>query len=243
MNKLSLLRAAGKVQLQPYPHLVIDNCLPESIYYQLLNERPSAEWILHGRDPGNNKRIDLSAIQCMQKGISGIWLDFITYHTSNEFWQEVLNIFGDYIQLAYPQLRINGLLDMKPGVRGATKKPFWLDCNVGLNTPCDGESSVRGPHIDNPVELFAGLLYMGAGEGGDLVVSRLVKPPRFYGKMEIEEDCVEAVKVVKYRHNQFVFFLNTPLSVHSVTPRNSKDYRKLVNVIGEYNFPLFKVQR
>lgn len=244
MNNLSLLRKAYKVETAPYPHIAIENALLEPHYLELLETRPSAEWILSGRDPESNKRIDLSAVQLLEKGISGIWKDFIEYHISNDFWLEVLNIFGDCINLAYPNLLLSGLLGVEPGIRRVTDKPFFLDCNVGVNTPCvDGESSVRGPHLDNPVELFAGLLYMGSGQGGDLMVNRLVKPPKFYGKLEIEEDCVEVVKTVPYKHNQFAMFLNTPLSIHSVTPRNSKDYRNLVNVIGEYKFQLFKVDR
>ncbi|MHA2062590.1 MAG: hypothetical protein ACW963_09925, partial [Candidatus Sifarchaeia archaeon] len=166
--------------------------------------------------------------------------EFVQYHVSNEFWLEVKEIFGDYIRLMYPNLYLSGLTDMEPGIRRATKKPFFLDCNIGVNTPCvSGKSSVRGPHLDNPVELFAGLMYMGNGEGGNLVVNRLVKPPHFYGKMEIKEECVECVREVEYKHNMFVMFINSPLSVHSVTPRDSLEPRNLVNVIGELNFQLF----
>lgn len=240
---ISLLnRWNGKVEIVPFPHIVIENALPEHYYLELLQSRPSYDFILSGREPGCNKRVDLSAIQLLQKGVPLIWDDFIKYHISKEWWNEVYEVFGRHIDLCYPGLRLSGLMS-DPGIRGATDSPFFLDCNVGINTPTNGESSVRGPHLDNPVELFAGLLYMGEGEGGDLVINKIIKPPKFYGKLEIHENCIQPIKTVKYKHNMFVMFLNTPLSCHSVTNRSSDEPRWLVNVIGEFSFPLFKVKR
>lgn len=34
-----------------------------------------------------------------------------------------------------------------------------MDCQVGINTPAKTRSIVRGPHTDNPNEIWAGLLY------------------------------------------------------------------------------------
>jgi hypothetical protein len=239
LMNISLIQRPTKVELDPFPHMVIPNALPEHIYLELLRTRPSYEWIVNGREEGSNKRLDVAAKECLERGVPAIWEEFIKYHVSNDFWLEVKEIFGDYIRLMYPNLYMSGLMDTEPGIRRATKKPFFLDCNIGLNTPCLEKSSVRGPHIDNPVELFAGLFYMGTGGGGNLVINRLIKPPHFYGKMEIKEDCVEYVKEVPYKHNMFIVLLNSPLSVHSVTLRDSLEPRNLINVIGEYQFQLF----
>lgn len=237
---ISLLNRSTKLELDPFPHIIIPNALPEHIYLELLGTRPSYEWVLSGRDPKSNIRVDVAAKECLERGLPSLWQEFVAYHVSNDFWLEVKEVFGTVIKLMYPDLYLSGILDTKPGIRRATKKPFFLDCNIGVNTPCvGGESRVRAPHLDNPVELFAGLLYMGNGEGGSLIVNHLVQPPIFYGKMEIKDKCVEVRKEIPYKHNMFVMFINSPLSVHSVTPRNSLEPRNLVNVIGEFNFPLF----
>lgn len=241
---LSLLRKAKEAHISPFPYIRIDDALPKEVYDDLLETRPSYETILHGRDPGSNLRLDNPAKYSLEHGVPPIWADFITYHTSKHFLNEVLSLFGPAIDLAYPKIRLSGILNEEPGIRGLTNKPFFMDCLVGVNTPCVEESTVKHAHLDNPVELYAGLFYMGEDQdGGELIVNRLIKPARFYGKNEIYEDCVEEISRVPYRHNQFFMFLNTPCSVHSVSPRNSKNPRNLVNVIGEFKHPLFKYQR
>jgi hypothetical protein len=125
--------------------------------------------------------------------------------------------------------------------RGTSKAMLQMECQPGVNTPQTKAGRVRGPHLDNPIELYGGLLYMGEGQGGDLEVQRLVKPPRYHGKLEIEYDCVETVATVPYEPNMFVLFLNTPTSIHAVTPRPATPHcRRLVNVTGELPGMLFK---
>ena len=243
-KELSLLRKAEEIHLAPFPYIVIDDALPEDIYNELLETRPSYEWIIHDRETKPNSRYDMPAINSLRKGLPQIWQDFVTYHTSKEFLDEIIGWFGPSIGALYSEIKLSGILNEDPGIRGLTDKPFFMDCLIGVNTPCIKESVVKYAHIDNPVELYAGLFYMGEdNDGGDLVINRFIRPAIFYGKNEIEEECVEEVFRVPYRHNQFFMFLNTPLSVHSVSPRNSKNPRNLVNVIGEFNFRLFEYSR
>ena len=239
----SILAKANKVNYDPFPHVVIENALPEDYYYRLKFNRPSYDWIVGDRDPGDNIRLDVGAVQALSRGLHPIWREFLTFHTSPRFWADVFRVFREAIYIFYPQLFWRNLLE-NPGVRHGTTRPFFLDCNIGLNTPClDGPSSVRGPHLDNPVELFGGMLYMGTAPGGELIIHQLTQEPEFHGKMEIFPECVEEVGRVPCRDNMAVFFLNTPLSVHSVSERNSPYPRDLVNFIGEYSFPLFGVKR
>lgn len=159
--------------------------------------------------------------------------------TTTSFWHGVLSAFGRHIREYYPHL--NDLRFYRTSVRGAGDGLMQLDCQPGVNTPQTTRSRVRGPHLDNPIELYAGMLYMGEGEG-DLEIYRQVKPLVFHGKLEIEDDCVEVVSTVKYQPNTLVFFLNTPKSIHGVTYRNPTDKcRRMVNFIGEMRQPLFKV--
>ena len=79
-------------------------------------------------------------------------------------------------------------------------------------------------------------------DGGDLEIYKWNdKPRKFHGKLEVDEDCVEWVKTIPYKPNTYVMFLNTENSLHGVTPRQSDKYRRLVNVIGDSDRPLFKV--
>ena len=229
------------VHIAPFPYIAIYEALPWALYDKLSKEFPEKE-ILSQHEYGENQRVDLHAKNSQGK-VSPQWQSFIDYHTSQAFWKDIIRVFGDAIRLVYPSLEIqHGALDKwQTVVRGKGQGTVNMECQPGVNTPQKEFGRVRGPHLDNPIELVAGLLYMGEGEG-DLEVCKITKPPVYHGKLEIEDDCVEVVGRVKYRPNMFVMFLNSPISVHSVTPRMPTDEcRRLCNFAAEMNQPLFRV--
>ncbi len=108
-----------------------------------------------------------------------------------------------------------------------------------MNTPLERPGRVLGPHLDNPLELFAGLLYLrrsgDESTGGDLQLQTWrSRRRRLNGKMRIEDELVDTVSTVAYEPNTFVLFPNLPVSIHAVTPRSASPLsRRLVNIIGE----------
>jgi hypothetical protein len=229
----SVLSKATEVNLYPYPHIVIQDCLPKDLYDELSETFPEKLILPDKYDEG--ERIDLHTRHGLQK-LEGTWLEFVQYHISRDFWDEVWTLFHDVINLVYPtlELTLGRFHTWSLSPRGMDQATLQMECQPGVNTPQSMNMRVRGPHLDNPIELYAGLLYMGRGEGGDLEIQRLVAPPKFHGKLEIRDDCVETLDMVKYEHNTFVMFINTPVSIHSVTPRPPTDKcRRLVNITGE----------
>jgi len=234
----SILAKAEKVSLWPYPHVVIPDCLPKPLFDELEATFPEKEIL---GQPHEGVRVDLPSRFALELG--GVWSEFIAYHTSHVFWLEVLELFRDSINLCNPLLHLQygPLESWDCGPRRAAQTTLQMECQPGVNTPQDTEFRVRGPHLDNPVELYGGLLYMGDGEGGDLEVQRLIKKPKFHGKLEIKDKCVETVGTVKYQRNMLVFFINSLVSIHAVTPRPpSKECRRLVNIVGEVPNLLFR---
>jgi len=248
VGNLSTLQNAGEVILEPFPHIVINDALPSELYKALADSRPSGDSIARTRKDLNNVRVDINAASLMKShGLAPVWQDFIRYHTSNAFWQEVVTKFGPSISESYPNLAnvLGDLRTLPTGVRFRDNCAVHMECQIGVNTPVTGASRVRGPHLDNPMELFAGLLYMRDKDdedttGGDLLVHALTQQPRFYGKAEIEDWCVKLQSRVRYGSNVFVGFINTPIAVHSVTERApTTRYRNLVNFAAELSVPLF----
>lgn len=252
--RLSILQNATRAVWDPFPHVHIEQALPDDIYTLLMEERPSDEQILNGRDPGNNIRCDRQAHDLLDDDISPIWRQFIEYHTSTAFWLEIIELFGPQIAHLYPDLqrKFGRMRDWPTGMRFVDNKLVSLECQVGINTPVLETSAVRGSHVDNPVELFAGLLYMrpasDLSEGGDLLIQRpkgKVSDLVFKRKAELNESDVETVKTVKYSANNFVGFINHPGSIHAVTPRQAgAPARLLVNFCAELiGNPLFQLRR
>jgi len=259
-SRLSVLRKAkpSDVRLKPFPYLAITNCLDIDLYSELSRTYPSDRLIAElnrERIPeglaGNNIRTDISAAKALANRleIANVWLDFIEYHVSNDFYREVLHVFEEPINLYYPWLsQLIGPLDQaRSGVRfdpRNDKYPISLDCQIGINTPSNAKSSVIEAHTDSPEELFAGLLYFKQNTdqagGGDLELYRWKHPRRFcrgFTGHLADKDLINKVGKLKCEANTLVFFLNTIDSVHGVTPRDpSTVSRRLVNIIGEvYN--------
>ncbi len=254
LSRYSILQNVSPrdIRRDPFPHIVIDPCLPHELYAELSGAYPTDEVILGiGEDRTSrrtrpNSRHDVGAHQILSRPekFSEGWRDFAAYHTSPQFFAEVIALFGSDIRATYPALddRLGQAMEAwTPGVRYA---PGWrdhhvaLDCHIGINTPTVRASSVRRIHTDAPDELFAALFYFRQVEdlasGGDFEIFRW-KPGRdrlFVGS-EIDEIDAEHVITIPYRPNTAVLFLNSDQSLHAVSRRDpSPVSRRLVNVMG-----------
>ena len=234
----SLLQKKPTVQADPYPHVVIEDALPWDLYEQLEREWPEQQ-LLATQPHDNGICYRLKADSMLRPGlVSEAWRKFTEYHTSVKFYNEVKNVFKDYIT------------DL-PNIENSLSPRGWdkgndmigTDCQTVMHSPIDFSS--RTPHIDNPREIYAGLLYMpypkDDSTGGEFQIHRAVgeiKRVNKNGGREVEiKNQGSIVKSVPYKRNTFVIFCNnSSASVHSVSKReNATLHRRSVNVIAEYN--------
>jgi|TARA_B110000444_G_C18810376_1_gene582251 hypothetical protein len=234
----SLLQKKLTVQADPYPHVVIEDALPWDLYEQLEREWPEQQ-LLATQPHDNGICYRLKADSMLRPGlVSEAWRKFTEYHTSVKFYNEVKNVFKDYIT------------DL-PNIENSLSPRGWdkgndmigTDCQTVMHSPIDFSS--RTPHIDNPREIYAGLLYMpypkDDSTGGEFQIHRAVgeiKRVNKNGGREVEiKNQGSIVKSVPYKRNTFVIFCNnSSASVHSVSKReNATLHRRSVNVIAEYN--------
>ena len=232
---ISVLQKTPVVKLQPYPHVVIEDALPQDIYDQLAKEWPEGP-LLATVPHDNGVCYRLKADEMLKPGrVSKLWKDFTEYHTSIDFFNEVKSVFKDYIKHENPTL----------GARGWAKKSdmIWTDCQTVMHEPVT--TTTRTPHIDNPREIYAGLLYMpfsnDTAQGGDFEIynsnNTVNAVDMKKGRQIFEEDLGEVHTTVPYKANTFVMFLNNSAqAIHGVTPRtNATMRRRSVNIIAEYS--------
>lgn len=244
------------LRLEPFPYIHIPDALPPDVYRNLTQNYPSNELILRhcrwlkGGVPGPNTRHDLPAGKLLDGSaeVSPCWLQFVRNHTSQSFLAGTLLAFLPAIRRYYPDLPEWLWLRRDPPTAGVRfhSDQCWrcsvaMDCGICINTPHDGTpTSVIGTHLDNPVELYAGLFYVphpdDTAKGGNLLIQRWRDPAqrRAHTNRIIPSEAIETVTEIPYAPNTFVMFLNTPDSVHAVTPREASPLpRRLVNIIGE----------
>ena len=228
-----------------FPYIVIDNALPHDLYEKLNNSFPEYKKIIGSNDFKENFAYRYNAISSLKdEEITKEWKDFIKYHTSYEFLQEFYDIFSDSIKKIYKVEKDRLFTIDNIGVRFEKNNYLNLDCQFVINTPTSGETKVIEPHLDNPVELYAALLYMkdidDNSEGGNLTTYTFKDRPSFYGKARVREEKLNLLEEIEYKQNRLVMFLNSPYSIHGVTKRSKTNfYRKYINIIGDYNFELF----
>lgn len=254
-RSLSLLQRAKRenVRLSPYPLLVLDNALPDDLYREL--ERGFPSMLAMGIfDRKNNHRWNYSNSKARKNPlIPRVWRDFLAYHSSQAFYDDIVELFEDAIKAVYPGRFDNGeLRKMSAGARDVDQdgsKDVFVDAMLAGNTAVTVASSVRTTHVDAGDKLFSGLFYMRPdsydAKGGDLTISKF-KPEYAADKLGnfkaqyVDDDRVDIVETVGYAKNKLVLFINTLDSLHGVTVRQpTKQNRLFVNLVGEVDPPLY----
>lgn len=230
--------SAGDVVWEPFPHVVVDDALPASVYAALMASFPSAEAIVDGRAVENNAPYRMPAARLLRDArVASCWKEFVRDHTSAAFLAEVRTLFG---------------LPSLDGARTSIRdfEPFAdvaLDCQPCWGAPVTRRSSSDPCHVDRPVTLFAGLLYCRLpgddAEGGDLVLYRFRGAERRYdATRHVDPSLVEPVRRIPYAANRLVFFLQSPHSLHGVTERAVTSWPRLhVNFLAERQTAVFSL--
>lgn len=227
----------------PFPHIVIHDALPNDIYEELSENYPATDVITSDNPLKNNYRYQLSINNTWRnEKVAQVWQDFAKYHTSQTFYEDVLQILGPFLPLYYHHLGnlfSRETIWRNKGVKRFSHKYMALDCQIGINSPVLEPSTVIGPHLDNPVELYAGLFYLrhpqDDSKGGHLLTyEQLDKNKRYKPKTQIPEQELQVKNIIPYEKNMFALIFCTPNSIHGVTPRSVTPHcRRLVNIIAE----------
>jgi len=243
---LDVLQNLSQVYEEPYPHVVIHNALPENIYNELdatfpINAVQSIEAV-----EGITHKLNTHDIEQMK--VPNIWQEFCAYHTSKAHVDNCINLFQNKIKKLLGEKMFDQIIqaDIKPRRtyedRNNDDTLITSECQLVVHKPLPEDMTTRSVHLDNPGEIYAGLLYMkpkaDQSTGGDFVIheSKPVKKVKKRGGRPVDQRHHNPVKTIEYQPNTFVMFLNLPRSVHGVTPRlNAVLPRRSVNIIAEFN--------
>ena len=245
---LSVLQKKTNLILDPYPHFIIEDALPDKIYDQLDAEWPKRQ-LLETTPFDDGICYRLKSDQMLKPGVvSTLWKEFAEYHTSAQFYKEMKEIFGDMM----PNIEnVDNTISARGWDKGGDQ--IGTDCQTVMHKPIDFSS--RTPHIDNPREIYAALLYMPYKDdhstGGEFQLHKTtadITQVNKNGGRAVGELAGDVVKTVPYKRNTLVVFCNNATNtVHSVSARkNATLHRRSVNIIAEFNKiakrSMFKVQ-
>jgi hypothetical protein len=255
-TSLSLLQTINRSQVltEPFPHVVIENALPDELHTELRRTFPSRHTL--GVNIGQNERWSTSLRELREiAGITDLWRNFVEYHASRDFLNEVLDLFGESIVELYPRTfeSVDDIRSRPVVVRGVgleAQGELHLDSQVSGNTPATQCGVPRGIHFDSTESLWAGLYYLRSdaddSSGGDL---ELWKWPDFYSfrkksslyREGMNPKYARRFRTIPYKSNTFVFLINSIDSLHSVTERFPTPHtRQFLNLVCSLPAPLFR---
>ena len=267
-HKLSILSNVSESSLigDPFPHMIIPNALDPELFAALEAQFPAEDVVVNSTGPVKDTWYQYPACEVIRdQRITQLWRDFFAYHVSPQFYLELVKLFGGLIRQTHPQLeaRMGKQLEhFQVGMRpGGWRNPLApgadisMECQFYLNYTRKPRT-VRGPHIDAPTELFAALLYFRQphdnSTGGSLEICRgtdrsLYPSPDTVSidglPAEISPARVQKTTTVTYAANTLVLFINSPRSVHAVSPRSPTDVtRRHINFCGDLTLDLFQMR-
>lgn len=247
--------ATAEVVTDPFPHLILEDALDAEVSRALLREMPPLEVLTGGAAPQSNKRFTMNGKAVLgESRVSDLWKAVVREGLSQSFLDRVVRLFGPKIERFHPDFtsRFASPSRLRAAQRGADQERpsdcVFLDAQIAVNTPAVlSGTTVQCPHLDNSLKLFVGLLYLrderDDSVGADLeLYASLAPEPSFGHKRTLPRESVRLVRTVPYRHNTLLLFLNTPQSLHGVSPRSATPCpRYFLNLVGESATELFHV--
>jgi hypothetical protein len=231
----------ARVVLEPYPHIVIEDALPNDVYEALASSFPALSDLPADLAGTNNKRFNLYAswgpTELPKERTPEPWQAFLEVHTSVEFSRKVFDLFpeatveGGHAGERWVKTEAfgDGLSD-KLGFAGPVSvEDIIARATVAVNTPVSSPTSVRGPHVDSIWKAYVGLYYVRSpeddSEGGDLSLFRWKSGAKIDPwTKKADPTLVEEFASVRYGANTYVLMLNTHDSLHGVTIRQATSH-------------------
>ena len=233
---------------EPFPHIIIEDCLDDDLYNLLEENFPDNDSI-SPKQKAENEAYWIYGKDIMD--ISSIWSDFINGHVSQEFFDDATEIIEPFMTDLDPKYVENlgnelskcsfslaeGGRENNPSNK---KTDIVISVAVGINTPCKTRSTLEPPHVDFPQKLFNALLYMRSDDDdddskcGDVVLYKTKDPFVFNGRegrREVDEKYLTETKTVKYKKNVLILFPQKINAVHGVTARGPTPHtRRYINI-------------
>lgn len=245
---------SADIRLTPFPHLVLENALPQDLYDRLQATKPDFGLAAKRDHARENQRIAFFADLLLGSPIvDGIWKAFITAHTARPMLDRVFALFGAHLPQHAPHLQAWRTAHPEPRLGLLNRDPFdhfdvVLDCRAEFMTPVRSQpSSHRRGHLDTANRLYSGLLYMrepgdDTDPPGDLDLFAWADGvPRGLDRLELPDAELVPAGSVPYAANTFVLFPNSPFALHGAGLRGpGNKLRAYVFITAEVAQDLFQ---
>lgn len=240
---------------EPFPHVVIEDVLPQELADQLAFEVPPLGAFVRGRRFPDNLKIRRGGVELMADGeLAPVWRAMVERHLTRACSAAMLRLFADDIAREHPALaeRLGPHEAWHIGVRGRDTHrdhAALVEAQLVYHTPVMGPPCTeRGPHVKGATKLIESQLYVRpVGEshlGADLELYA-IRPgfaPQFDIGQQTEHEYLRLARTVPYANNVLVAWVNTPRSIFQVSLRGPTPHPyRFFGVLLDLAAPLFEL--
>ena len=243
MNRLSVIQYMGEIKTDPYVHAFGE--LPNNLLSELTENWPDRDITVHGKS-GDNVLVQYQAKESLEENkINPIWKEFIEYHTSQEFIDDLF-AWCPYFDERLKQISHNS------GIRWRDDAYIKTDAMFCIDTPVVGNPVVKRMHLDNPKEFYKFLLRFPGGDydtQGFLQVGKWKDGRKFSFQVKQKEHKYlchpKSFDVVATNPNVGIYFyLNSSDSLHGISGREpNKRYRRYFNIVGHSFVKIWEIPK
>lgn len=240
-NKLSILNKFKKIETLPFSYFFIEKALDDKIFKELSDSFPEQSILDHGSLEPNGFCHRLFQNNIIgNDNIPNIWQDFIAYHSSTEFYHQVIDIFESSILQLLGEKPLEYLRHAPLGKRYLDDTAIVTEAQCVLQEPLESSKTSRTDHLDNPNEIYAALIYFkppnDKSSGGDFLIHDC-DGKAFDANQEgvaINQNQYQLHQNIPYKANNVVMFLNSPFALHGVSTRKrATKRRRSINITAE----------
>ena len=229
MSFLSGLSAQNVVP-EPFPHLVVDDVLPQALADELARTFPPLRSFTRWKPYGSNQKIYRPAPAVLaDPRVSLSWKSYLA-PLGASILGDCLRLFGPHLLAEYPDFearfgRLESLRLTAHDPKGPGPEVF-LSSMLQVHTPVLDEPSIeRGPHVKVTRSVFLGYLNLrlpgDASDGADqmLYSARPGAALEFDHTQATNPALLEPRRIVPRRHNSLFLFMNSARSIQGLTAR------------------------
>lgn len=235
MSILSKL-SPNEVIAAPFPHVAVENAADPELCRQLIREFPPVEVVTRGRPYKSSDKIYLSANNARQASLlTAAWKRALRDYLQPCVWHDLVRLFRPHLLGEYPDFeqRFGRMDELRVGLRERddfSKCDVLLDAKALMHTPVTGQPAAeRNPHLKRLSAVFFGYLFLRPDEDDSQGADQAFYSLKPGAELLLDENqtlapsLLNLEKVIPYRRNTFVCFMNTARSIQAITPRSVTD--------------------
>lgn len=246
---LFLSLSPHQVVREPFPHIVVEQALPEQLCAELARAFPPLAYFGGEQHPDAKKTLRHAA---HLTGLPARLAGLISAHVHPQTLSSLVRCFADDIRREHPQLeRTYGSLEtLRVGQRHVDSHDthtVLLDATLSVLAPTrSGFVAERGPHVKGPNKLLEGQFFLRHPDddaaGGEFEIYELLPGhrPTFGPRHQTAQSGLRLARSVPYRAGTLVVWLNTSRSITRIAPRGPSRWPvQFVGLPVQFPAPLF----